>query len=240
MPPFLPSLSLTSLQRISVNDQQYPQLVGLRAPDQPNPTYDVNSPDLTCGKVALTNNEVIAMAGGDRIGAWWGHVIGGEQWPNDADHPIARSHHGPVTAWLAKVDDAATAQVSSALKFFKIAEDNLDLATNTWGVDNMVANGGWAYFDLPTCIAPGDYLLRVELLALHSAYDSMGAQFYVSCANVRVSGDGTFTPSETYSIPGAYQQNDPAIKTNIWGPTPNTADNKGQQYLAPGMRPITC
>lgn len=190
--------------------------------------------------MALVNNEVIPVAAGDRIGALWGHVIGGEQWPNDPDHPIAASHHGPITAWLAKVDDAATAQVSASLKWFKVAEDNFDPATNTWGIDTMVANNGWSYFDMPTCIAPGDYLLRVELLALHSAYDMMGAQFYVSCANLRISGDGSFSPAETVSIPGAYQQGDPSIQTNIWGPTPNVADNNGQQYLAPGMRPITC
>lgn len=43
----------------------------------------------------------------------------------------------------------------------------------------MVANNGWSYFTMPTCIAPGNYLLRVELLALHSAYTSGQAQFYV-------------------------------------------------------------
>lgn len=195
---------------------------------------------MTCGKVALVNNEVIPVAAGDRVGAWWGHVIGGEQWPNDPDNPIAASHHGPVTAWLAKVDDAATAEVSSGLEFFKIAEDGFDVATNTWGVDNMVKNNGWSYFDVPTCVAPGDYLLRVELLALHSAYASMGAQFYISCANIRISGNGTFSPSQTQSFPGAYQQNDPSIQTNIWGSTPDVADNGGRPCTAPGMRPITC
>ncbi|MBE3045589.1 glycoside hydrolase family 61 protein, partial [Candidatus Bathyarchaeota archaeon] len=189
-------------QRVSVNDKEYPQHAGIRGPNQPNPTYDVNSGDLTCGKIALTNNEVIPVAAGDRFGAWWGHAIGGEQFPGDPDNPIAASHHGPVTAWLAKVDDAATAQVGSGLKFFKIAEDGFDVSTNTWGVDNMVANAGWSYFDVPSCVAPGDYLLRVELLALHSASTSMGAQFHGSCVNVRISGDGSFSPGETQSIPG--------------------------------------
>lgn len=35
-------------------------------------------------------------------------------------------------------------------------------------------------FNLPTCIANGDYLLRIETLALHSAYSAGGAQFYTS------------------------------------------------------------
>ncbi|PKS08370.1 hypothetical protein jhhlp_005314 [Lomentospora prolificans] len=230
----------TIFQKLSVNDKDYGQLVGLRAPNQDYPTQDVNNPDMTCGKVALTSTEVISVAPGDKIGAWWGHVLGGEQIPNDPDHPIARSHHGPITAWLAKVDNAANAQIGPNLKFFKVAEDNFDVATNTWGVDNMIKNGGWSYFNMPTCIAPGDYILRVELIALHSAYSSNGAQFYISCANLRVTGDGTFVPTQTQSFPGAYQQNDPAILANIWGALPNVADNQGKPYEAPGMRPITC
>ncbi|CAI4218434.1 unnamed protein product [Parascedosporium putredinis] len=123
----------TIFQKVSVNGQDKGQLVGLRAPDQDYPTQDVNNPDMTCGKVALTSREVISVAAGDKVGAWWGHVLGGEQWPNDPDHPIARSHHGPITAWLAKVDDAANAQIGQNLQFFKVAEDAFDVGSKTWG-----------------------------------------------------------------------------------------------------------
>jgi cellulase len=33
----------------------------------------------------------------------------------------------------------------------------------------MIANAGWHYFTMPTCVAPSDYLMRVELIALHGA-----------------------------------------------------------------------
>lgn len=227
-------------QEISVTGEEYGDLVGIRAPDQNNPTEDVTSPDMTCGKVALTDDTIIPVSAGDRVGAWWGHVLGGPMSPDDADHPIASSHHGPITAWLAPVEDAASAEADSSLGFFKVAEDGFDMETNTWGVDNMIANDGWAYFDVPECIAPGDYILRVELLALHSAYEPMGAQFYISCANIRISGDGDFEPDETQNFPGAYEQDDPAIHADIWGATPDVADNEGEEYFAPGMRPITC
>lgn len=49
----------------------------------------------------------------------------------------------------------------------------------------MIANGGWHYFDMPSCIAPGQYLMRVELLALHSASSPGGAQFYMECAQIQ-------------------------------------------------------
>lgn len=34
---------------------------------------------------------------------------------------------------------------------------------------------------IPEDIAPGDYLLRAEVIALHVASSTGGAQFYMSC-----------------------------------------------------------
>ena len=81
--------------------------------------------------------------------------------------------------YLAKVDNAASAG-STGLKWFKVAEDGLN--NGVWAVDTMIANNGWHYFTMPSCVAPGDYLMRVELIALHSAYASGQAQFYMECA----------------------------------------------------------
>lgn len=97
---------------------------------------------------------------------------------NDPDNPIAASHKGPVSVYLAKVDNAATAGTTGH-RWFKIAEDGLTNNNGQWGVDRMIQNQGWQYFNMPTCVAPGNYLMRIELLALHSASASMGAQFYV-------------------------------------------------------------
>ena len=57
-------------------------------------------------------------------------------------------------------------------------EDGLD-GSGQWGVDRMINNGGWVDFTLPSCIAPGDYLLRAEIIALHSDSKQGEAQFYV-------------------------------------------------------------
>ncbi|KAG9187607.1 hypothetical protein G6011_05478 [Alternaria panax] len=56
---------------------------------------------------------------------------------------------------------------------------------------------------MPTCVAPGDYLMRVELIALHGAENLGGAQFYMECAQIRVTGDGTNKGSNFVSFPGA-------------------------------------
>ncbi|KAF3800410.1 Endoglucanase-4 [Colletotrichum gloeosporioides] len=225
-------------QKVSVNGKEYGSLAGLRAPNQNNPTTDVNSQDMICGKVATSSQEVISVAPGDKIGAWWQHVIGGAQFPGDPDNPIAASHKGPITAWLAKVPSASSTGITG-LNWFKVAEDNLDTSSGKWAVDKMISNNGWSYFNLPQCIAPGEYLLRVELLALHSAHTQNGAQFYISCANIKVTGSGSLSPSSTVKFPGAYQQSDPSIFINIYG-TGGVPNNGGKAYTAPGPRPVTC
>ncbi|KAK4126997.1 lytic polysaccharide monooxygenase [Parathielavia appendiculata] len=224
-------------QKLSVNGVEQGQLVGLRAPSQPNPVYDVWDQQLACGLPGTRSNKVINVKAGDRIGAWWGHVIGGPQWPNDPDHPIASSHKGPISTYMARVDNAATTS-PNGLRWFKIHEDSFNPSTGKWGVDNMIANKGWSYAIIPWCLAPGHYLLRQELLALHSAYSNMGAQFYQSCAQLNVSGGGSFVPSQTVSIPGAYAQNDPGVLIQIW--VNGIPDNGRKSYTAPGPRPMTC
>ncbi|KAI0015184.1 glycoside hydrolase family 61 protein [Xylariomycetidae sp. FL0641] len=230
-------------QEVSVNGQKQGSLVGLRAPRDNNPVYDVSSQDIICQKQGTTSDQVIAVQAGDELGAFFGHVIGGAQFANDPDNPIAKSHHGPVTAWLAKVDDGAAASASkTGLAWFKVWEDTFDPGSKKWGVDNMVSNQGWVKFDLPQCIAPGDYLMRVEILALHSAKARMAAQFYMSCAQLRVGGSGTFAPSssQTVSFPGAYKQDDPSILINIYGAM-GQPDNGGKPYNAPGnVEAIQC
>ncbi|KAK5658533.1 hypothetical protein OQA88_1925 [Cercophora sp. LCS_1] len=225
-------------QKISVNGKDQGQLTGIRAPNNNNPVQDVNSQNMICGQSGTKSSTVVKVASGDRIGAYWGHVIGGAQFANDADHPIAKSHKGPVMAYLAKVDNAASAG-TSGLKWFKIWQDTFDTGSKVWGVDNMIKNQGWVYFNIPTCVAPGDYLLRVETLALHSANKPNQYQFYQSCAQISISGSGTLVPSGTVSFPGAYKSSDPGISANIYG-LAGQPDNGGKPYQAPGPDPITC
>lgn len=198
----------------------------------------MSSPDLACGQVALTSDEVIPVTAGSTLGAWYQHVIGGPQGPEDPDNPIAASHKGPITAWLAAVDDAVSAD-HTALEWFKVAEETFDPASGVWAVDTLIANDGWWDFTLPSCVADGQYLLRVEILALHSAHQNMGAQFYQSCAQIEVSGGGDFSPAETVQIPGVYAQDDPAILTNIYGEG-GVPNNGGQEYNHPGPSVISC
>jgi hypothetical protein len=87
---------------------------------------------------------------------------------------------------------------------------------------------------IPKCLADGEYLLRVEHIGLHSASALNGAQLYISCAQIYVSGGtGTYAPKNLVSIPGAYPQSDPGIVINIYYPVPKT-------YTPPGPPAETC
>ncbi|CAO2656083.1 Nn.00g048860.m01.CDS01 [Neocucurbitaria sp. VM-36] len=236
----LPALSSahTIAQRVRVNGQDNGELVGIRVPTSNNPITNVNDNNIACnsGYKSPVSSKVIDVKAGDKIGVQWGHVIGGAQIANDPDHPIAKSHKGPTMFYLAKVDNAASAQPSGQ-KWFKVAEDGLD-GSGQWGVDRMISAGGWVDFTLPTCVAPGQYLLRAEIIALHSASKSMGAQFYMGCAQINVSGSGTKTGT-TVSFPGAYQQNDAGILVSIYDAQGNPKGN-GQPYKIPGPAKLTC
>lgn len=61
-------------------------------------------------------------------------------------------------------------------------------------------------FTLPKSLPSGEYLLRVEHIGLHSAGSAGGAQFYVSCAQVKVEGGGSGTPGPLVAFPGAYSK----------------------------------
>jgi hypothetical protein len=73
-------------------------------------------------------------------------------------------------------------------------------------------------FNIPASVPSGEYLLRVEHIALHSAGSSGGAQFYISCGQVNVTGGGSGTLTDLVAFPGAYKATDPGILIDIYYP----------------------
>jgi hypothetical protein len=73
-------------------------------------------------------------------------------------------------------------------------------------------------FTIPKATPSGDYLARIEHIGLHAASQKNGAQFYLSCAQITVTGGGSGTPSPLVSFPGAYSATDPGILIQIYWP----------------------
>jgi cellulase len=61
------------------------------------------------------------------------------------------------------VNDATSLSVTG-LKWFKIQEDGYNPSTGEWAVDKLIRNGGKWTLTIPSCIPPGDYLMRHELI----------------------------------------------------------------------------
>jgi cellulase len=73
------------------------------------------------------------------------------------------------------------------------------------------------------------------MLALHSAQTLGGAQFYIGCAQLKVTGSGSGTCGPTIEIPGAYKESD----ENIYIPKYyNGFDSTS--YKAPGGPIASC
>jgi cellulase len=147
-----------------------------------------------------------------------------------ANEAIGGAHYGPVLVYMSKVADASTADGSTP--FFKVFQDTW--AKNTaggggsddyWGTKDLNKNCGKMDVKIPANLAPGDYLLRAEAIALHAASGAGGAQFYVTCYQITVTGGGSSSPAGV-SFPGAYKATDPGIQINIYQ---NLAS-----YVAPG------
>jgi hypothetical protein len=85
---------------------------------------------------------------------------------------------GPVLDYLAKVDDATKATAKD-LSFFKI--DQAGFEDGKWAATKLIANNNTWTVTVPESIASGQYVLRHEIIALHSAGQVNGAQNYPKC-----------------------------------------------------------
>ena len=80
---------------------------------------------------------------------------------------------------------------------------------------------------IPASTPNGEYLLRVEQIALHMASQANKAQFYLACSQIKITNGGSGTPGPLVALPGAYRSNDPGIMVNINAMAP-------ESYQPPG------
>ncbi|KAB8070599.1 glycosyl hydrolase family 61-domain-containing protein [Aspergillus leporis] len=145
---------------------------------------DYTSPDIICHQNATAGKGYVEVNAGDRINLQW------TAWPE--------SHHGPVVDYLARCEPNCASVDKTALEFFKI--DGVGLVDGSsvpgvYGDDELIKNNNSWLVEIPKSIAPGYYVLRHELIALHAAGTEGGAQNYPSCFNLKVVGDGTDKPA---------------------------------------------
>ncbi|KAI6708834.1 hypothetical protein PZA11_005883 [Diplocarpon coronariae] len=193
----------------------------VRLPGSNSPVADPSSPDLACNAGGATGVAgMCAVTAGQKLTV----EMHQHQSRDCGQEAIGGAHHGPVIIYMAAVTDATSADPAAA-KWFKVAEEGYDAATKVWADTTLNDNCGKKDFTVPADLATGDYLVRAELIALHTAGSAGGAQFYMSCYQVHVQGPGSASPAGV-SFPGAYSATDPGILINIYAAV--------DEYVIPG------
>ncbi|KAJ0295987.1 hypothetical protein COL516b_012045 [Colletotrichum fioriniae] len=158
--------------------------------------------DIICHKNSENAKLTAKVAAGDKLQIFW------NTWPE--------SHKGPVIDYLASCGSDCSTVDKTSLEFFKIAEAGLvDASANKWASDELIAaNNSWAV-TIPTSLKPGNYVLRHEIIALHSAGQENGAQNYPQCLNIEVTGSGSDLPAGTKGE-ALYKADDAGILISIY------------------------
>ncbi|KAK7181101.1 hypothetical protein DPSP01_003548 [Paraphaeosphaeria sporulosa] len=178
-----------------------------------SPVIDLASNDLRCN-----------VGGGSGASTSTVSVAAGSTVTFTAD--IAVYHQGPVSFYLTKASSTAAASDGST-PWFKIKEigPTFSGSSSTWDLEQSYS------VTIPSCVPAGEYLLRIEQLAIHNPYPGGIPQFYISCAQIKVTGGGSKSFSGV-SIPGHVKNTDPGYTANIY--------SGFTSYKVPGPAVSTC
>ncbi|KAK1749805.1 family 61 putative glycoside hydrolase [Echria macrotheca] len=197
------------------------------------PVENTTSIDLQCGGISAEG--VIGSApaplhapaeAGSTVNLKWTF------WPD--------SHMGPVLTYMARCPEGGCQDwlPGDEAVWFKVHHDGRHTTDkpypdDVWATTTFMIHGNGGYdYTIPSCLKPGYYLVRHEIIALHSAWAVNGVQFYPSCHQLQVSGSGSVVPSDgLVGFPGAYQADSPSILINVWNAGP---------YTIPGPEVFTC
>ncbi|PBP21482.1 family 61 endoglucanase [Diplocarpon rosae] len=110
------------------------------------------------------------------------------------------SCNGPCSAFSGSVGNV----------WVKIDQSGYDAAEAVpWASKRLHTQNSTYTVTLPKTIAPGEYILRHEILGLQRTNtDGSLAQFYPGCHQITVKGSGTTKLPEGIALPGAYKADD--------------------------------
>ncbi|THH01982.1 hypothetical protein EW026_g815 [Hermanssonia centrifuga] len=220
--------SHTTVWSVWVNGVDQGSGVGIREPaynDPPtndsssgynnSPVRDLESIDMRCNVLGdIPDPNTIQVQPNDIVTFEWHH-----QDRTSDDDIIASSHHGAGLVYISPNPPTNSSWV-------KIQEEGEGPEQGTWYVTGkQTERQGKQDIQIPADLAPGQYFLRPELLALHEAdvahidNPNRGIQIYVSCIQIEVVGNGTTTLPAGVGFPGAYLYTDPGIVFNIYEQT---------------------
>ncbi|KAK1447871.1 fungal cellulose binding domain-containing protein [Colletotrichum melonis] len=205
-------------QQLSVGSTKYDVFQHIRKNTNYNsPVTDLASNDLRCNVGGASGAQTTVV-----------NVKPGDAFTFTLDTAVY--HQGPISLFLSKAPSHVQDYDGSG-KWAKF-KDFLPTFSNgqaTWPMRQTYE------YKIPTCLPNGEYLLRVHQLGIHNPYPAGIPQFYISCAQINVTGStasaSSFAP--TLSIPGAFKDTDPGYTVNV-SVLPVIYQPGFTSYVAPG------
>ncbi|KAJ3037934.1 hypothetical protein HDV00_001213 [Rhizophlyctis rosea] len=120
---------------------------------------------------------------------------------------LQEGHPGPCVVYASK-------KLSSPITWTKIYYEGYN--NGLWCHQRMMKNGNKLDFNIPSNMAAGDYIFRIEHVALHVASAPNAVQLYMACADIRVTGSGTAWADQGIEFPGLYQPTSQGLYIEWW------------------------
>ncbi|ROT41278.1 glycoside hydrolase [Sodiomyces alkalinus F11] len=176
------------------------------------PVKDIYHPDLVCRQDAHPTHNHGPVSRGGTVSFHW---TSDDKQLNP--YGWAPSHKGPIMTYIAPCPHGDCVNLDkSALRWTKIDHKGLVAGPASdagyWATDALRDNGGVDTISLPASIAPGNYVLRHELVALHKAHE-WEPEFYPQCVNIRITGQPGGDDLGASGVPARelYRHGDPAL-----------------------------
>ncbi|KAF2705582.1 lytic polysaccharide monooxygenase [Pleomassaria siparia CBS 279.74] len=159
--------------------------------------------NISCHKSATAGKAYANANAGDTVNFSW------STWPD--------SHKGPIINYIAPCDGDCSTLTSSSLRWSKISQAGfVTPSTNTWVTDVLIQSNFTSSATIPKNLAPGNYVVRHEIIALHGGQNDNGAQAYPQCLNLKIGGSGTVKPTSGVAATSLYTRTDPGILFNLY------------------------
>jgi plastocyanin len=185
---------------VSVNGQSFGN-DAIRKVSSGDPIYGVDNPDINCGRDAKPAPNSLKVKPGDTLSWQWNNG-GNGKWPHNI---------GSIITYMASCGNKPCSEFDSKnAKFFKTSQQGRENPDRWFQADMMEGKPSTA--KVPDNLAPGNYLIQHGPIGLHIA-DSMGAEFYPSCTQVEVGGNGNGVPDpkDLVTFPGGYKEGEDGI-----------------------------
>ncbi|KIJ33766.1 lytic polysaccharide monooxygenase [Sphaerobolus stellatus SS14] len=176
------------------------------------PVKGVTGPEFRCFNTEINEpSETVTVSAGSTLG------FKAEQ---------SLYHAGVINIYMAKAPGNVADWDGDGEVWFKVYE--LPAITDGGNSMRFPAQGiDRVTFTIPPNLPDGEYLVRLENIALHLAETYGGTESFISCGQVKVVNGGNGEPGPKVAFPGAYSGYEPGVLINIYPPYPASYEMPG-------------